>query len=60
MDTRGKLVPSHSQLPLERGQVEGFHVGWIPQILEAVWILWISYSRMALGSRGVGESRKEE
>lgn len=64
VDSRGELVPGHSQLPLEiRGQVidrRGIHVGWIPQILEAVWIMRISYSRMPLGSRGVMDGGGKE
>lgn len=26
---------------------------WIPQILEAVWTMWLSYTTMALGGRGL-------
>lgn len=36
---------------------------WSPQILEAVWMVWLSYTRMALGGRGLtreAEGRTQE
>lgn len=59
MDGRGRLVPGPLPAPFrDKGascRPESIHVGWIPQILEAVWILWVSCNRMAFGGRGLVE-----